>query len=102
VVVDGRVRDLAELRTSGLAVYAREVTPAGRDWGGEVNVVVRCGGVEVAPCAVIVGDDDGVVVLPADGRPELLARCRERMASETARQAGAWTMQGGRAWRFPA
>lgn len=88
VVVDGNVRDTADLRRSGLAVYSRGVTPAGVVWGGEVNATVRCGGVEVRPGALLVGDDDGVIVVPLEGRAALLARCRARLAAESAIQQG--------------
>ncbi len=84
IVVDGRVRDIEELRAGALAVCARETTPAGIVWGGEINVVVRCGGVDVLPGMLIVGDDDGVIAVPFDGRDEILARCRARIEAEAA------------------
>lgn len=90
VVVDGNVRDIADLRRSDLAVYARSVTPAGLAWGGEVNVPVRCGGVEVHPGALLVGDDDGVVVVSLAERLDLLTRCRARVAADIAAQREAY------------
>ena len=90
VVVDGNVRDTADLRKSDLAVYARNVTPAGIAWGGELNVPVRCGGVEVHPGVLLVGDDDGVVVVSLEERIELLTRCRTRVAADTAAQREAY------------
>lgn len=87
VVVDGRVRDIVDLRASGLAIYARDCTPAGLNWGGRVNVPIRCGGVEVIPGALLVGDDDGIVVVPIEGREALLERCRQRIAADAAQQS---------------
>ncbi|MCL4764983.1 MAG: hypothetical protein KJZ80_01940 [Hyphomicrobiaceae bacterium] len=82
VVVDGTVRDAADLRASGVCVYCRAVRPTGWEWGGRVNVPIQCGGVAVNPGELIVGDDDGVVVVPLDGREELLERCRARTARD--------------------
>lgn len=91
VVVDGNVRDIADLRRSGLAIYARSVTPAGIPWGGEFNVSIQCGGVEVQPGGLLVGDDDGVVAVPLLGREDLLMRCQARIAFEVAYQERAKT-----------
>lgn len=83
VVVDGCVRDLAELRTSGVAVCSRDVTPRGPTWGGRVGATIHCGGVEVRAGDLIVGDDDGVVCVPLQEATEaLLARCVARLARE--------------------
>ncbi|WP_399888246.1 RraA family protein [Streptomyces sp. BBFR51] len=65
-VVDGAVRDVQALSEMGLAVYARAITPAGpfKDGPGAVGLPVAVGGVVVAPGDVLVGDFDGVVVVP--------------------------------------
>ncbi|WP_344290838.1 RraA family protein, partial [Streptomyces synnematoformans] len=65
-VVDGAVRDVRALSAMGLTVYARAVTPAGpfKDGPGAVGAPVAVGGVVVAAGDVLVGDADGVVVVP--------------------------------------
>ncbi|XRQ09168.1 methyltransferase [Actinomadura welshii] len=65
-VVDGAVRDVQALSAMGLAVYARAVTPAGpfKDGPGAIGAPVAVGGVVVAAGDVLVGDADGVVVVP--------------------------------------
>lgn len=65
-VVDGAVRDVQALSEMGLAVYARAITPAGpfKDGPGAIGVPVAVGGVVVAAGDVLVGDADGVVVVP--------------------------------------
>ncbi len=68
VVTDGAVRDLAPVAEIGLPVFSQGGHPAvlGRrhvPW--EYDVAVACGGAAVLPGDVIVGDDDGVVVIPA-------------------------------------
>ena len=66
VVVDGAIRDLADIRKSKLPVFARAVVPnaGGAEYVGELQVSVSCGGQVVNPGDWLVGDDDGVVVIP--------------------------------------
>jgi 4-hydroxy-4-methyl-2-oxoglutarate aldolase len=85
VVVDGSVRDLVDLRASGLSVASGGVTPRGPAWGGRIGVRIRCGGVDIDAGDLIVGDDDGVIAVPlAAVTDELLQRCRARLAREAA------------------
>jgi len=65
-VSDGLVRDLDDLEAVGLPVFALGVTPNSpqRRGPGSVGLPVVCGGVTVASGDVVVGDRDGVVVVP--------------------------------------
>jgi 4-hydroxy-4-methyl-2-oxoglutarate aldolase len=65
-VTDGLVRDLDDLETIGLPIYAMGVTPNSpqRRGPGSVGLPIVCGGVSVASGDVVVGDRDGVVVVP--------------------------------------
>ncbi len=67
VVIDGAIRDLADIRVSQLPVFARAVVPnaGGAQYAGKLQVPVACGGMVVHPGDWLVGDDDGVVVIPA-------------------------------------
>lgn len=67
VVVDGAIRDSAEISRSGLPVFARAVVAnaGGAEYTGEMQIPVQCGGVVVNPGDWLVGDDDGVVAIPA-------------------------------------
>jgi regulator of RNase E activity RraA len=83
VVVDGWVRDSVDLRDSGLAVCSRGVTPRGPAWGGRIGAKIHCGGVDIRPGDLMLGDDDGVIAIPLDIVTDaLLARCRARLARE--------------------
>ncbi|WP_432534350.1 fumarylacetoacetate hydrolase family protein [Kineococcus arenarius] len=67
IVTDGGVRDVDAVAAVGLPVYSRGAHPAvlGRKhvpW--DVDVTIACGGAAVQPGDVIVGDSDGVVVVP--------------------------------------
>jgi 4-hydroxy-4-methyl-2-oxoglutarate aldolase len=65
IVVDGCVRDAAETRKSGFPVFCAGLSPNGpfKEGPGEVNFPINCGGQVVRPGDLIIGDDDGVVVL---------------------------------------
>ena len=67
VVVDGAIRDLADIRASKLPVFALAAVPnaGGAQYAGKLQVPVACGGAVVHPGDWLVGDDDGVVVIPA-------------------------------------
>jgi len=96
IVVDGYCRDLSGLRAVGLPVYARGSTPmAGttRD-AGRLGVPVRIGGVEVSSGDLVVGDDDGLVIAPAERLAAAVAAAQEIEAAESALLRG---MATGRA-----
>jgi len=84
VVIDGAIRDVAEMRKSRFPVYCRGVTPAGphKGWADSINVPIQCGGIPVMPGDLILGDDDGVVVVPQDRLEEVYKEARERMEQE--------------------
>lgn len=65
-VIDGAIRDTAEIRASGFAIFARTSTPHGAavDPNGSINGPVAVAGTRVFPGDILVGDDDGVVVIP--------------------------------------
>ena len=65
-VTDGLVRDLDDLEKVGLPVFAMGATPNSpqRRGPGSVGLPVVCGGVPVATGDIVVGDRDGVVVVP--------------------------------------
>ena len=66
IVVNGAIRDLADIRPSKLPVFARAIVPnaGGAEYVGHLQVPVACAGVVVTPGDWVVGDDDGVVVIP--------------------------------------
>jgi regulator of RNase E activity RraA/2-keto-4-pentenoate hydratase/2-oxohepta-3-ene-1,7-dioic acid hydratase in catechol pathway len=85
IVTDGAIRDSARLAELDIPTYHAAVHPAvlGRrhvpwEWG----VTVACAGVTVQPGDLVIGDDDGVVVLPPGLAPEILADAREQERQE--------------------
>ena len=67
VVIDGAIRDAAKIRRSQLPVFALGVVPnaGGGEYVGELNATLSCAGEVVRPGDWLVGDEDGVVVIPA-------------------------------------
>jgi len=79
VVIDGAVRDVEDIRKLGFPVFAISIMPnAGEPKGfGEINAEIQCGGQTVKPGDFIVGDDNGVVVLPKERGYEIARRAVE-------------------------
>jgi regulator of RNase E activity RraA len=86
VVIDGGLRDVAEVRSLGLPAYARSVVPSssvGRWATVDKNIPVQCAGVSVKPGDIIVAGEDGVVRVPAERAAEVLKRSQEIDDRET-------------------
>lgn len=84
VIVDGAVRDTADIVELGFPCFARAVVPAGphKGFGGAIDDVVSCGGCAVAPGDLILGDDDGVTVVPLAEADAALERCKAKLEQE--------------------
>jgi 4-hydroxy-4-methyl-2-oxoglutarate aldolase len=89
VVVDGLVRDVVEIKASGVGMFCRDIIPAGDAYGGTLNVPIMCGGVLVNPGDLIVGDEDGVVVVSPEHQIGLMAKVQARMKLDQGIQAAA-------------
>ena len=76
IIVDGAIRDVDGLEVLGFPAFSRTVTPGGcdKDGPGEINVAISCGNTVVMPGDILVGDEDGVVVVPLDDATEVLER----------------------------
>jgi regulator of RNase E activity RraA len=100
-VVDGVIRDLPEIKRLGdFPVFARDVTPIGpmHRGPGEINYPIACGGVVVNPGDIVIGDLNGVVVVPREFADDLLRRLEERQAAEAVYNAAVETGDFSNAW----
>jgi regulator of RNase E activity RraA len=89
IIVDGNVRDVVDLRASGLAVCSRGITPRGPAWGGRIGGTIHCGGIAIRQGDLMVGDEDGVIAVPlGDINAGLLRRCRARLERERQSETG--------------
>jgi 4-hydroxy-4-methyl-2-oxoglutarate aldolase len=86
LVIDAGVRDTAELRAMGFAVWSQHVSCEGtvKATAGSVNVPVVLGAQIVHPGDVVCADDDGVVVVPRSEATATLEQARQRVAREEA------------------
>ncbi|MGW5718683.1 RraA family protein [Amycolatopsis sp. NPDC003865] len=89
IVADGVLRDVGELEKIGFPAWARGACPAGpyKNGPGQVDVPVAVGGVVVRPGDLVVGDDDGVIVIPASEAASSLLGGRAVEADEAQRRA---------------
>ena len=91
-VLDGLIRDLAEVREARFPVFARGVIPI----PGAKSVVrplgepVTCGGVRVEAGDIVVADEEGVVAVPAARSDEVLTAARAKLAKEADESLDAW------------
>jgi 3-hexulose-6-phosphate synthase / 6-phospho-3-hexuloisomerase len=98
VIIDGAVRDTAEIMEMAFPTWVKSVTPntGGGKGGGAINIPITCGGVSVNPGDIVVADDDGVVVIPKDMAQEILAKTIDRENMERGikeRVLGGMTLQ---------
>jgi regulator of RNase E activity RraA len=87
IVVDGAVRDVRGIRELNFPTFCSSVTPRifGSQGPGAINVPISCGGVPVNPGDIVLGDDDGVVVVPREDAPRVARLAEEHLAGELER-----------------
>jgi regulator of RNase E activity RraA len=96
LVIDGALRDVAEIRERDFPVYARGVTHRGpyKDGPGEINVPISVGGMVVNPGDIVVGDQDGLLAIPQAGIEALIEKARAHLEGEAktiqAMKEGRW------------
>jgi len=91
-VVDGVIRDIAEVRELDFPVFARGVIPV----PGVKSVVlplngrVHCGGVDVEAGDVVVADEEGIVVVPRARQEDVLRDAAAKVAAEQSESLDEW------------
>ena len=91
-VIDGTVRDIAEIRENKVAIFGRGVLPmpGGKKNAVPVNVPITAGGIAVNPGDIIVADEEGVVVIPKDKAQEIYAQTKTNVEKERAMSFEQW------------
>ena len=96
IVIDGAIRDVAEIREREFPVYARGVTHRGpyKDGPGEINVTISVGGMVVNPGDIVVGDQDGLLAIPPEDVEQVIENARAVLEAEAetmrAMKEGRW------------
>ncbi|RDV00924.1 RraA family protein [Trinickia dinghuensis] len=97
VIVDGAIRDVAEIRSRDFPVYASGVTHRGpyKDGPGEINVPVSVGGMVVNPGDIVVGDQDGLLAIPPADAEDVIEKALVVLTKEAetmrAMREGRWS-----------
>src|SRR5690625_1322490 len=89
LVVDGVIRDLTDIKALNFPVFSKgtTVSSGGKTGPGETNISISCGGAPVNPGDIIVGDVDGVVVIPRDQAEEVLEGAKQKEIADEEREA---------------
>lgn len=88
MVIDGCTRDRDGNVELGFPVYSRGFMPRGpiKKDEGNINTPIMCGGVKVEPGDLVVGDSDGVCVIPKEHIETVLAEAEKKLAYEENRE----------------
>ncbi|SHH38490.1 RraA family protein [Pollutimonas bauzanensis] len=89
-VTDGMVRDIRGINAAGIPVFARGLSPNSpyKDGPGEIGTAITLGGVHVASGDIVLGDEDGVVVVPYANIDQVIRELEEVKAKESMMEAG--------------
>ncbi|MGE7183825.1 RraA family protein [Peribacillus sp. NPDC006672] len=87
LVVDGVIRDLEAIKEMNFPVFSKGTTVAssGKAGVGQTNIPISCGGVTVFPGDIIIGDIDGVVVVPQSRGEEILIKAKDKIMKDELR-----------------
>ncbi len=89
LVVDGVIRDLLDIKALNFPVFSKGTTVSSgtKNGPGDTNIPISVGGAFVEPGDLIVGDVDGVVVIPKEDAEKVLLKAQQKMASDDKREA---------------
>ncbi|MET3193458.1 RraA family protein [Bacillus sp. OAE603] len=88
IVVDGVIRDIIGIKKLNFPVFSRgtAVAASGKTGVGEINIPISCGGTSVSPGDIIVGDADGVVVIPQSEAQNILEKSLDKLRKDELRE----------------
>lgn len=84
VILDGGVRDVAEIAELKFPLFSSSINARGgyKVNPGKINISTSCGGVSVNPGDLIVADENGIAVIPQNDIERIYNLCVEKLASE--------------------
>lgn len=100
IVLDGPIRDIDALSQMDFPLFATGSNPAGpfKEGPGEVNTPIAVGGVAVCPGDLIVGDADGVIVIPNQDAEPLLDKAKDYSKFDASKVAAAKNGKADKSW----
>jgi regulator of RNase E activity RraA len=100
IVVDGAVRDRIELAEAAPPVFARGLSHLGpyKSGPGALRGAIAVGGVVINDGDLIVGDENGIAVIPRDRREEIITAAEKKRAAEDAEHAAIAAGTWDRSW----
>lgn len=100
IVLDGPIRDIKEISEMDFHLYCTGSTPGGpyKEGPGEINVPISIGNIAVMPGDIILGDADGVIVIPAKYAEEILEASIEYAKTDAAKVEAAKNGTANRNW----
>ncbi|MCE3026688.1 RraA family protein [Salinicola sp. DM10] len=99
-VLNGALRDLDGFRDTNLPTFAAGVTHRGpyKNGPGEINTPINIGGMVIEPGDLILGDNDGLLCVPFETAPTVLAAAQAKQAAEEKQMAAIHAGENDRRW----
>lgn len=99
-VLNGALRDLDGFRETNLPTFAAGVTHRGpyKNGPGEINTPINLGGMVIEPGDLILGDNDGVLVVPFKDVETVLGAARAKQTAEDKQMAAIHAGENDRTW----
>jgi len=100
LVFDGPIRDIDAISKMDIPIYGTGTTPGGpfKDGPGEINVPIACGGIQIEPGDIILGDADGIIVIPKRDAAEILVTANKFAAKDAEKVLAAANGTSDRSW----
>lgn len=85
-IIDGAIRDVSDIRKTGFSMFCRSVVPRGphHGFGGTIDAIASVAGAPVRSGDIVLGNDDGVVIVPLERADEVLAAAQAHLLKEAA------------------
>ncbi|MCB2012993.1 MAG: RraA family protein [Geminicoccaceae bacterium] len=99
-VINGAIRDVDAFRETNLPTFAAGVTHRGpyKDGPGEINVPIALDGMVIEPGDIMIGDADGVLVVPIDVAEDVLKKTQAKQDAETRQMRAIAEGTNDRSW----
>lgn len=91
-IIDGAIRDIAEVREARFPVFARGyiAKPGVKETLGDLQTTITCGGVQVSPKDMIIADEEGIAVIPYNNLEAVWQIAKERTDKDAAQSLEDW------------